>query len=245
MDEISPVVALVLGLTSTLHCWGMCGGIVGALSMGLPDAARDSAWRRALLVTGYNLGRIGSYTLAGVLSGAAGGTMLASGHGGWAYLGLQVLGGSVIILIGIHLAGWLPRLRLVEGAGWRFWQWLQPLARRFLPIDSIPRSLVAGAIWGWLPCGLVYSMLIWAAAQADPIRGGLSMFAFGLGTLPGMISAGVAGGKLRSVSGNHPARRIIGMLLILFGLSYTAAHFALHGRTDTHGSGHVHGPRSG
>ena len=238
MNALSPAIALVLGLTSTLHCWGMCGGIVTALSMGLPSRLARSPWRRAVLVTGYNLGRIASYTLAGLLCGAAGGTILALAHADRAYLALQVLSGCVIIAVGLHLCGWFPRLAMVEGAGWRLWQWLQPVARRFLPLESLPRALVAGAIWGWLPCGLVYSMLLWAAAEADPIRGGFSMFAFGLGTLPGMIGAGMAGSRLRLASGGSGLRRAIGILIILLGLSYTAAHLAFRGEGpvahDTH-----------
>ncbi|MBI2994376.1 MAG: sulfite exporter TauE/SafE family protein [Gammaproteobacteria bacterium] len=239
MSAISPAIAFVLGLTSTLHCWAMCGGIVGALSMGLPQRLLGSPGRHALLAAGYNLGRIASYTLAGVLFGATGGTLIALAHSGQAYLVLQILGGCVIIAIGLHLCGWLPRLDLIEGAGWRLWQWLQPVARRFLPVSSLPRALIAGAIWGWLPCGLVYSMLLWAAAEADPVRGGISMFAFGLGTLPGMMGASLAGSGLRLASAGGGWRRPIGVLIILLGLAYIATNMVARGAGpaahDTHG----------
>lgn len=228
-------VAFVLGLSSTLHCWGMCGGIIGALSMGLPGEVLRAPRRRVFLITGYNLGRIASYSLAGILSGAAGQTLLTLAQSQWAYRALQILGGAILVLIGMHLAGRLPRLQAIEGAGWRIWQWMQPLGRRFLPVNSFIRSVLAGAVWGWLPCGLVYSMLLWTAAGADPILGGASMLAFGLGTLPGMIGAGLASGGMRTGLGNRPLREIAGMLIILIGLAYAGVNLASRsGAPDVH-----------
>jgi len=223
--ELSLLVAFLIGLFSTLHCWGMCGGIIGALSMAIPEPVRRRGPRELLILTCYNVGRIGSYTVAGILTASIGFAFSAAAGGGHGLL--KVLSGLMLILIGLRIAGWASGPTLLERAGLRLWQWLQPLARPFLPVDRPYKALVVGAVWGWLPCGLVYSVLLWSATSADPVRGGLYMLAFGLGTLPGMVSAGWLAGRLPAALRRPLWRRMAGTCLLLLGLAVLTSPYWL------------------
>lgn len=216
IDVFNIIIAFNLGLFSTLHCLGMCGGIVTALSLGIPQ---NKIISRAGIVLSYNLGRILSYTIAGALAGAVGSgitktLMPVSGH-----LVLQYLAAVVLVLIGLQLAGWLPSIKQVESLGFMLWRYLQPLAKHFLPVTNSYRGLMAGAIWGWLPCALVYSVLLWSLGSGGAPAGSLLMFSFGLGTLPGMFVAGMAGTSLRRQFEKKNTRRIAGAIIILFGIA--------------------------
>ncbi|MFQ5660804.1 MAG: sulfite exporter TauE/SafE family protein [Gammaproteobacteria bacterium] len=221
-------IAFSLGLFSTLHCWGMCGGIIGALSMSLPANLRDNSLSTLHIVSAYNLGRISSYTLAGALFGAFAYLFLDRVDTHSAHLLLQIVAGMILVILGLHIAGWLPGLKHIEGLGYTIWQYLQPLGRVFLPVDSGFKALFIGMLWGWLPCGLVYATLLWAVAGGDPVTAALSMLAFGLGTLPGMIAAGMAGGFLRGVSGNVYLKRFAGVLIICFGIATPLLPLSIH-----------------
>lgn len=213
MTELLPLLlsALVLGLLGGGHCIGMCGGLMGALTLAIPAEQRQ---RRLGLLLAYNLGRIASYGLAGLLIGAAGWT-LASGPAATA---LRLLAGLLLIAMGLYLAGWWSGLTRIEGIGRLLWRRLEPLARRLLPVRNAPRALLLGALWGWLPCGLVYSTLLWAASQGDALDSALLMLAFGLGTLPVLLATGLAAERLTALLRRRGVRIAGGLLVILFGL---------------------------
>lgn len=213
--------AFLLGLFSTVHCIGMCGGIIGALSLALPEHIREHKPRLWLFISSYNLGRIASYSLAGLLVGGLGhslgdsvsGSVLAQGHSLLRYTGVVIM-----VAIGLYLAGWLPQLSMVEKLGLPLWRKLEPLGRRLLPVSTLPRALAYGMIWGWLPCGLVYFVLLWTLTSGGPIEGALTMLAFGLGTLPSLISAGVATGWIRRLARSQRARQVAGLVLITMAI---------------------------
>lgn len=213
MTELLPLLlsALVLGLLGGGHCIGMCGGLMGALTLAIPAEQRQ---RRLGLLLAYNLGRITSYGLAGLLIGAAG-WALASGPAATA---LRLLAGLLLIAMGLYLAGWWSGLTRIEGIGRLLWRRLEPLARRLLPVRNAPRALLLGALWGWLPCGLVYSTLLWAASQGDALDSALLMLAFGLGTLPVLLATGLAAERLTALLRRRGVRIAGGLLVILFGL---------------------------
>lgn len=209
------LIAFWLGLFSTLHCWGMCGGIIGALSLNLPESVRNNSLSTFKTISAYNLGRISSYTIAGAFAGGfsylATNTMqIERGHNV-----LQLFAGTILVLLGLHIAGWLPAFSRIEGYGFKIWRILQPLGKALLPADSFIKATLTGALWGWLPCGLVYAVLLWSLSSGDPLNGALYMLAFGLGTLPSMISAGMAGNLLR----NRNLKRTTGIIIICFGLA--------------------------
>lgn len=209
------------GLLSTLHCLGMCGGIVAALALGAPAARRDGR-RSLVLACAYNGGRIASYALLGLLTALV---TLPASAAPWAYRGLQAIGLVTLVFAGLRLGGWLGGVGWLERVGLRLWRRMSPLTRRFLPIDRVTRAVPAGLLWGFLPCGLVYAMLPVAAATGSLPRAALTMAAFGAGTLPGMILAGTLAQRFGGVRPAASMRRYAGATLILlacvwFGLQW-------------------------
>lgn len=214
-EPINYLSAFMIGLLGGAHCVGMCGGIVGALTFAVSPEQRG-ALRITPLLLGYNLGRILSYTLAGALFGLLGG-WLAGQHTALG-LGLRIFAGLMLIAMGLYMAGWWFGLVRIEGLGRHLWKRLQPLGQRLLPVRTAGQALLYGMVWGWLPCGLVYSVLVWSASAASLTDGALLMASFGLGTLPAMLATGYFAQQLSKLQGSRPVRRVAGVLLILFGL---------------------------
>jgi sulfite exporter TauE/SafE len=210
--------AFLLGLFSTVHCIGMCGGIIGALSLSLPIEIRSKKSRLFVFVTTYNIGRLLSYTLAGLIAGAVGTGVLASTGFDQGHAVLQYVGVGMMIAIGIYLAGWLPQMAIVEKIGVPLWKKLEPVGRKLLPVASLPKALAYGMIWGWLPCGLVYFVLIWALTAGDAFGGALMMLAFGLGTLPTLLTAGFMTSWVTRFARSPTARMVVGLLIIAMAI---------------------------
>ncbi|WP_416467694.1 sulfite exporter TauE/SafE family protein [Pseudomonas sp. LFS044] len=213
MPDLLPLLgsALVLGLLGGGHCLGMCGGLMGALTLAIPPEQRG---RRARLLLAYNLGRILSYTCAGLLLGLAGWAVASSP----AALALRVVAALLLIAMGLYLAGWWSGLTRIEALGRGLWRHIQPMASRLLPVSSLPRALLLGALWGWLPCGLVYSTLLWAASQGNAGYSAALMLAFGLGTWPVLLATGLAAEQVNSLLRRRSVRMAGGLLVILFGV---------------------------
>ncbi len=214
--DISYWSAFLVGLLGGVHCVGMCGGIVAALSLGLAPEAREPRAMWPILLA-YNVARIVSYSLAGTLLGGLG--YLAAHWTGLhvLQLGLQVLAGLMMVALGLYLAGWWMGLRWLEQQGGHWWRWLEPLGRRLLPIHTPRQAFVLGLLWGWLPCGLVYSVLVWSISLGSALQGGLLMLSFGLGTLPALLAMGVAATRLSTFTRQAWVRRSAGLLVMLFG----------------------------
>ncbi|MFG6159283.1 sulfite exporter TauE/SafE family protein [Halomonas sp. 1390] len=202
--------AFVFGLLGGAHCIGMCGGIMSALTFAVPPSMRSPA-RLSGLLLGYNLGRITSYMMAGALAAGLGTLIALSPQ---ARLGLQALAAVMLILMALYIADWWKGLLRVEAVGRRLWRHLEPVGRRLMPVVRVPQAFALGAVWGWLPCGLVYSMLAWSLAIADPLRGATLMGAFGLGTLPALLATGLAARQLGALI-RHPATRTLAALSII------------------------------
>ncbi|WP_404296105.1 sulfite exporter TauE/SafE family protein [Halomonas sp.] len=206
--------AFVFGLLGGAHCIGMCGGIMSALTFAVPPSMRSPSRLTGLLL-GYNLGRIVSYMLAGALVAALG-TLLTLTPG--MRTALQGFAALMLILMALYIADWWKGLLRVEAVGKRLWRHLEPVGRKLMPVVRIPQAIALGAVWGWLPCGLVYSMLAWSLASADPLRGAALMGAFGLGTLPALLATGLAARQLGGLI-RHPATRTLAaMSIIAFAL---------------------------
>lgn len=203
--------ALILGLLGGGHCLGMCGGLMGALSLAIPPERRN---QRLHLLLAYNAGRILSYALAGLLLGLAG-WALASGPMATVLRGIA---GLLLIAMGLYLAGWWSGLTRIETLGRGLWRHLQPITRRFMPVTSPPRALLLGGLWGWLPCGLVYSTLLWAASQGNALHSAALMLAFGVGTLPVLLATGLAAERLGNLLRQRGVRVAGGLLVVLFGV---------------------------
>ncbi len=210
MPESSVFALFLVGLLGGVHCIGMCGGIVGALSLGNAP--------RPLLHLAYNAGRILSYALAGALAGALGGASLVLAGQLPVRVVLYVLANLMLVALGLYLMGWRSALAFSERAGQRLWRRLQPLSRRFLPARTVAQAFPLGVLWGWLPCGLVYSALVSALTSGSAARGAALMLAFGLGTLPNLLLAGLAALRLRACLRNRPLRVAAGLLVSGFGV---------------------------
>ncbi|HHJ1296826.1 MAG: sulfite exporter TauE/SafE family protein [Pseudomonas capeferrum] len=213
MPDLLPLLgsAVILGLLGGGHCLGMCGGLMGALTLAIPPEQRG---RRLRLLLAYNVGRILSYACAGLLLGLAGWAVASSP----AALALRVLAALLLIAMGLYLAGWWSGLTRIEALGRGLWRHIQPVASRLLPVSSLPRALLLGALWGWLPCGLVYSTLLWAASQGNAGYSAALMLAFGLGTWPVLLATGLAAERVSSLLRRRSVRMAGGLLVILFGL---------------------------
>jgi hypothetical protein len=210
--------AFLIGLTGGVHCFGMCGGIVGALTLGLPPTGGHPLRTRLPFLLAYNLGRITSYVTAGTLAGGVGAwaAHLISVH--HAQLGLQIIAGLFMILLGLYLAGWLTVLSRLEQAGGALWRRIEPLGRRFFPVRTPLQALGIGLVWGWLPCGLVYSVLVWAVGAGGALEGGLLLLSFGLGTLPTLLAMGTVAATLAGFVRRPGVRAAAGVMVILFGV---------------------------
>ncbi|MEJ2794191.1 sulfite exporter TauE/SafE family protein [Iodobacter sp. LRB] len=207
----SDLFALFLaGLLGGGHCAGMCGGVVAAFSLQLPNGPR---WHYHL---GFNFGRLLGYCLIGMLAGLLGSlSALLSLQG--VKGGLYIFANLLLILLGSYMAGWSSLILFLEKAGRPLWGKIQPYMRLFLPIKRWPDTLVVGALWGWLPCGLVYTASLNALASASPWHGALIMLSFGLGTLPNLLLMSAFSEQLRYLFKNKYLRWLIGGGLMALG----------------------------
>lgn len=212
MQELTLFSAFLVGLLGGGHCVGMCGGIVGAVSMALPGARP-----RIRFMLAYNAGRMASYVAVGVLAGWLGASSLMLNHIFPIEKLLYLLASLMLVVLGLYLAGLWQGVLVLEKAGSLLWQRLQPLSRKLLPLRSLHQAFALGLLWGWLPCGLVYSVLVAALATGSVAQGGLLMLAFGLGTLPALLAMGMAAVRLKTFLQHVLVRRLSGLLVLGYG----------------------------
>lgn len=217
-EQGSYLAAFVVGLLGGGHCAGMCGGIVGALTFGLPEQIRNRLLQTLPYQLGYNLGRIASYVVAGGIMGGLGFLLAQLASVYFAQQVLLVIAALFMILLGLYLGGWWLGLSRIEHLGSGLWQRIEPFARKLLPVKTPAQAWVLGLVWGWIPCGLVYSMLIWTISSGGVVEGAGLMLAFGLGTLPNLFAMGMVAGHLARWLKDIRVRRVAGLSIILFGL---------------------------
>lgn len=210
--------ALLVGLLGGVHCLSMCGGLVGSLTLGLEPRIRRDPLRMLPYQLAYNLGRLTGYAVAGALVGGLGAILLQLDSLQIAQRLLYALAGSVMVLLGLYLGGWWRLLAVVERQGLWLWRRLEPIARRLLPVRHWPQAVIIGFIWAWIPCGLVYSVLLTAVATGSPVDGALVMLSFGLGTLPNLLGIALLAGAAARIAERAWARQLAGTLVIGFGV---------------------------
>ena len=233
----SYLVAFVMGLFSSMHCIGMCGSIIGTLTLSLSPEIRNNKKRLLPFVFNYNFGRITSYAIAGALVGAIEALLtmhLGETHG---HRFLQLLSAVIMASAGLYIAGWFPRFAYIEKTGMLLWKKIEPYGRKLIPVKNLKQAYLFGMIWGWLPCGLVYSTLALAATAGDASKSSLTMLAFGLGTLPAVIGVGVMTQLLTRLSRIKRFKEAVGLLMIILALFATVpwlnpmaitSHMAVH-----------------
>jgi sulfite exporter TauE/SafE len=205
--------AFVIGLLGSGHCLVMCGGISTMLTTAISDTSR---FKQYAIILAYNFGRIASYSLIGALVALT--SSMATKNIGLPVSLLKTFSGIFLILLGLYLGQWLMWLSHVEHIGKRVWRHISPQTKKFIPIKNIRSAFALGALWGWLPCGLVYSTLTWALASADVVNGALIMFFFGLGTLPALLSVSLGTISVKSLLSHVLFRKLAAILVILYGL---------------------------
>lgn len=201
--------AFTVGLLGNVHCLGMCGGIATAIGL-------TKGQHRVTNVLLFNAGRVLTYCLLGGMVGVFGHGVLqaAPGVGPW----LRVAAGLLLIAMGLYINQWWMGLTALERVGAYVWNPIKPVFTEFTTRAGYLNKLLLGLLWGFLPCGLVYSVLGWSLATADPLRSALLMGSFGVGTLPAMLVSGMSGQTLMRRLREKGVRVVIGLLLIAFGL---------------------------
>ncbi len=218
MHEFTYITAFMVGLLGGVHCVGMCGGIISALSFA-GENKKNTANRSALtLLLGYNAGRILSYTIMGGLMGGVGWLVNFWSNIHALQMILQFIAALFMLSLGLYISGWWTGLSRVEKTGAKLWQWIQPMAKKLLPVKTPSQALSLGLLWGWLPCGLVYSVLVWSVSTASFQQGALLMLSFGLGTLPNLMAMGVFADRLKQLTQNKKIRQFAGSVVIFFAL---------------------------
>ena len=240
MSGLQLLPVFLVGLAGSVHCVGMCGGIVGALSaasrpkprphpviaiaLAAPTATAPAAAQPVALaerlarVLAYNGGRIGSYMLAGALAGGVAGGAQSLARMAGVQIGFYWLANLMLVALGLYLMDAWRGLARLEAAGQVVWRRVQPLLKPLLPMDSAAKALALGGLWGWLPCGMVYSVLLTAMLSGSAASGAAVMLAFGLGTLPMLLSLGLLGARLREALQRRAVRVGCGLLVLAFGL---------------------------
>jgi len=208
------VTAFLAGLLGSGHCFGMCGGIAGSLGA-ISGVGNRSI---ALPALQFNSGRVLGYALLGAVAGgvlgAAGEIMALKPLGKW----LRGLTALMVLLIGLRfLLDWRG-LDLIEKGGAGLWKRILPLAVRISQRHDWVGRFGLGICWGFLPCGLVYTVLVTAASTGGAIAGAATMAAFGVGTLPAMLGLTMAAPALASFLSDRFVRRIVGFSLVVLAL---------------------------
>lgn len=232
MTGLSLLPIFMIGLLGSVHCVGMCGGIVSALTVVSQPLKKfpvtvvtqtsmlqgANVFDSALRVLAYNTGRIGSYATAGAIAGG-----IVGGAGTLVNLSAVQIAGYwlanlMLVALGLYLMDAWHGLSQLESAGQSIWRHIQPLMKHFVPLDHPLKMLAVGALWGWLPCGMVYSVLLTAMLTGSATSGAMVMLAFGLGTLPTLLTIGMFGMRMKSLMQRRLIRRISGVIVLSFGV---------------------------
>lgn len=208
MDNLSLLSAFLIGMAGSVHCFAMCGGIVAGLQVAIPKSHAQLPY-----IVSYNAGRILSYTIAGAIAGTLGTVLTLHVNSG--VLILQLTSGLFLLALSAYIGQWWMGLTKLESLGKILWSRLAPVGKSLLPFKSPINAFPYGIIWGWLPCGLVYSTLAWSLASGSGLQGALTMTAFGVGTLPAVLLTAVGSRTIHKQLGNPKTRQLIAVILLL------------------------------
>lgn len=203
-------VALGMGLLGSTHCVTMCGGLTSTLCGPSVSSPRAGPLRRTLA---FHASRVLTYALLGGLVAAAGAWPTAIAPVRFA---LRVLAALCLLTVGLHLAGLPSSVGLLESLGAPLWRRLAPAARRFVPLRTTTGAALAGALWAFVPCGLLYGALVLAASAGSFLDGTMTMLTFALGTLPALVGVAVFAHRIGRAS--PWVRRTAGTLVLALGL---------------------------
>ena len=236
INHLTIAIAAIAGLASAVHCVGMCSGIAGALSASLPIHVRNNRRDLITYIAFYNFGRILSYAIAGFIVGSFSEMVFHFLNNEEIQWVAKLLAMLVLMTIGLHLMGVFRRISALDVYGRAIWRILQPYGQKLLPVHNLRQAFLFGMVWGWLPCGLVYFMLTWTMASGGPLQGAEIMMAFGVGTFPTLILAGVLSSWFFKGNTLKLVRSISGAILIAFAIGelLVPAHHSMHMMNQLH-----------
>jgi len=224
--------AFIIGILGSGHCIGMCGGISTMLTSALPqsinlpddtETTKRQKRQNILLATGYNLGRILSYSLLGAIVGFTG--SITAKNIGVPIAGLRLIAAIFLIFLGLYIGQWLMWLNKVENIGKYLWRFISPYSKKVIPVNTARKAVSLGLIWGWLPCGLVYSTLTWSLASGSAYTGAAIMACFGLGTLPALMAMSIGVVQFKQLVTQPAFRKSMAIAIIIYGIySITIAY---------------------
>ncbi|MGB0944918.1 MAG: sulfite exporter TauE/SafE family protein [Marinomonas sp.] len=211
MSQFDLLTAFLIGLAGAGHCFGMCGGIISALSF-------NTSSNKGLFTTqlNYNLGRITSYTILALIFSFF--FQSFTDYYESASYALRTIAATVLFLMGLYLLKQSQLILKVEKLGSFGWQYISPFAKKLLPIRTRKQAFLAGFVWGWLPCGLVYSSLIWISARSTPLEAIILMLAFGLGTMPAMLATGIFSKSLKDSWKQYHLNTVSGIFMLIYAV---------------------------
>jgi sulfite exporter TauE/SafE len=196
----------------------MCGSIIGTLSFSLKPEVRSNKTKMSAFILSYNFGRIFSYVLAGLIISFLESVLTLPLGEEHSHRYLQILSSLIITGAGFYIAGWFPNFAYIEKTGSKFWKFIEPYGRKLIPVAHLNQAFLFGMVWGWIPCGLVYTALALAATTGDINSSMLSMLAFGLGTLPAVLGTGMVSSFISRLSKLQTTKQIIGISLVLIAI---------------------------
>lgn len=206
--------AFLVGLTGGVHCMGMCGGIVTALTpASIIHQQQQRDGQRLMILLGYNVGRIASYSLAGALVGGMGASIVSLTGLNSSRQIMLLVAAFFMLALGLYLANVWRGITYLERYGKYLWRYIEPLSRPFIPATTLTKAIPLGFFWGWLPCAMVYTVLAWAVSAGSAQQGALLMLAFGLGTLPNLLAMGYLATRLARLTRHVMVQKAVGLLL--------------------------------
>jgi len=202
------------GFLSSMHCIGMCGCFVTAYSMNLKGSNTKKAFSHLL----YSFGRITTYTFIGLIMGFLGSNLffLSKMAGIQGYV--TVFAGLVMIWLGLSMSGILPKISFLDKMSSYFFKFTQKSFNNLMKKKGMFSTYPLGVVLGFLPCCLLYTVELQAMMSGSPIKGALSMFSFGLGTIPSMFSFGM----LINIIDNKTRKKLLSFasyVIVLLGIS--------------------------
>jgi sulfite exporter TauE/SafE len=217
--------ALLMGLIGSTHCVGMCGGIISTLNTSFNQKSPQNPF---VIQLSYNLGRIATYSLLGLLVGFFSSSLIRLLPDPHTFS--MTISGLFFILLGLYISQLLNSFKYLEKGGQKIWLKIEPFGRQYLPAQTVWSALKLGLVWGWLPCGLVYSALALALTQINPLDSALIMLVFGMGTLPTLLLIGHFAQNLKTLLQNQTLRLALGLILVVYGISQIIGYslFGLH-----------------
>lgn len=221
-----PISAFLIGLWSSGHCLAMCGGLAIAAGQANRRNLNNGPAQRGLELAAWQGGRVISYAVMGLLAGAFGALFIANAPVVFLREMAFIVANLILMALGLHVARLWSGIVQLERIGQIAWKLIEPLASATLVpqtplrrnrLSQLGRALRAGAIWGWLPCGLVYSMLVTASVSGSAQSGAMWMVAFGLGTVPALWLTSMASDRASRYFQRPSIRTWAGLLIMAFG----------------------------